>query len=69
MARFTGDFLQKVRDNTNILDAVGVLCIVKEEKGKTIQMGVLPVSPGKDSIFFCLSGRWIILLLRLSCRR
>ncbi len=31
MARFPGDFLQKVRDNTNILDVGGVLCIVKEE--------------------------------------
>ena len=33
MARFPGDFLQKVRDNTNILDVVGSYVSLKK-KGK-----------------------------------
>lgn len=35
MARFPGDFLQKVRDNTNILDVVGSYVSLKKKGNDT----------------------------------
>ena len=60
MARFPGDFLQKVRDNTNILDVVGSYVSLKK-KGKRYwaccpfhqeKTPSFSVSP-EDGLYYC----------------
>lgn len=68
VVRLSNDFLQRLKDSVNINDIIGSYVDLK--KKRKILFRLLSFSwTGENSFFFGVSGKRILLLLRLSRER